>query len=501
MHATLADLRDDLADLLALAESAGGQVSRHRARLAQSGSDYRPETHAFLTEESDRLAGRYLGMAENLRSALNEATAWADADVPRLTELKHATADLLRSYQANLAFVLSAGDWQSPTFLHSLVPQAGAQTGKIVGTRNDYKRDGHLDADVYEKAFRKEYIDGMALFPPEVCLTSSGMAAFATLVSFLQSEGVRGPILVGSASYFENKVVLRKAFPGQIVYVDESDADAVVAAAKRLRPQAVFLDTVCNFATLALPDMAALVPRLLATLSRKSFLVIDNAGMAAMCQPLSWLPKFGIHARLFVVESLNKYYQFGFDRVTAGVVWTTGGLMPCGIRQTRINLGTNVPDASVLALPEPDRRLLDRRMGRMGRNAQRLAETLEAYLAEHPKTSVAHVVYPGLPTHPSSAWAKDRRFHGGFLALAFKPGCQDVPSYKKFVDRAIEKARDAGVDLVSGTSFGFDVTRVYLTTIHYTSVTKPFVRISVGTETAAELDAVARVLISAIESV
>ncbi|MEI6511177.1 MAG: PLP-dependent transferase [Candidatus Uhrbacteria bacterium] len=501
MHATLADLREDLADLQSIAESSGGQVWRHKARLDRTAEHYRPETHAFLSRQANDLWSEYQELATRIQTSLGETTAWTDADVPRLTDLKHAAADLLRSFQANLAFVLSAGDWQSPTFLHSLVPQAGAQVGRIVGTQNDYKRDGHLDADAYEKAFRKEYIDGMTLFPPEVCLTSSGMAAFATLVSFLQSEGVRGPILVGSASYFENKVVLRKAFPGQIVYVDESDADAVVAAAKRLQPQAVFLDTICNFATLALPDMATLVPRLLSTLSRKAYLVIDNAGMAATCQPLSWLPAIGIHARLFVVESLNKYYQLGFDRVTAGVVWTTGGLMPCGIRQTRINLGTNIPDASVLALPEPNRGLLERRLGRMGRNAQRLAETLEAYLAEHPKTAVKNIVYPGLPKHPSAKWSKSRRFNGSFLALAFKPGCQDVPTYKKFVDRAIEKARRDGVDLVSGTSFGFDVTRVYLTTIHYTSVTKPFVRISVGTETAAELDAVARVLISAIESV
>lgn len=501
MHATLADLHDDLTDLLALAESAAGRVWRHKARLEQAGADYREETHAFLTEQAERLWASYQSLASDIRSALTERDLWADADVARLAELKRASADLLRVLQANLAFVLSAGDWQSPTFLHSVLPRAGAQTGKIVGTQNDYKRDRHLDADEFEAAFRKEYLRSGILFPPEVYLMSSGMAAFSTLVFFLRSDqGVSGPILAGASIYFENKIVLEKAFPGQVSYVDESNASAVVEAAKRVRPQAVFLDTLCNTETLAVPDMASLVPRILSVLSPKAFLVVDNSGMALACHPPDWLPMLGSHARLFVVESMNKYYQFGFDRVTGGIVWTPSGFLPSGFYKSRVCLGTNVPDASALALPEPNRALLRRRMGRMGRNAMTLAGRLDAFLADRKTGPVSHVVYPGLPSHSSAKWAQSRWFHGSFLVLAFRPAFQTVPEYQKFVGRLIEKARLANVDLVSGTSFGFDVTRVYLTAVHATNVTRPFVRVSVGTETAEEIEAIARVFISAIES-
>lgn len=501
MHATLADLHDDLTDLLALTESAGARVWRHKARLEQTGADYREETHAFLTEQAERLWSSYQALAGTVRSALTERDLWADADVARLAELKRSSADLLRVLQANLAFVLSAGDWQSPSFLHSVLPQAGAQTGKIVGTQNDYKRDRHLDAETFETAFRKEYLRAGLLFPQEVYLMSSGMAAFSTLVFFLRADrGVSGPILAGASIYFENKIVLEKAFPGQVVYVDESDAKAVVDAAKRVQPQAVFLDTLCNTETLAVPDMETLVPRLLSVLSSKAFLVVDNSGMAIACHPPDWLPMVGSHARLFVVESTNKYYQFGFDRVTGGIAWTPSGFLPSGLNKTRVHLGTNVPDASALALPEPNRALLRRRMERMGRNAMTLATRLDAFLAERAGGHVSRVVYPGLPSHSSAGWAKSRWFHGSFLVLAFRPGFQTVPEYQKFVDRLIEKARIANVDLVSGTSFGFDVTRVYLTAVHATDVTRPFVRVSVGTETSDEIEAIARVFISAIES-
>ncbi len=501
MHATLADLRDDLADLASIAESGGGQVLRHKARLERTAEHYRPETHAFLSKQAEGLWSEYQGLTRRIHSALGETSAWTDADVPRLTDLKHTAADLLRSFQANLAFVLSAGDWQSPSFLHSMVSQAGAQTGKIVANQNDYKRDGHLDEKSYAERFSAEYLRGTSVFSPETYVTSSGMAALATLVFYLQADGkARGPILAGESIYFENKIVLEKAFPGQVTYANESNASAFLDAARRLRPQAVFLDSLCNSDTLDVPNLSKIIPGLISILPRAAHIVVDNAGLAVSCRPSDYLPTIGRHARLYVIESLNKFHQFGFDRVTGGVVWTPRSFLPTAFNRSRVHLGTMMPDASVLAMPEPSRDLLNRRMVRMGRNAMTLADRIEAHLAAHPSDAVSHVVYPGLRTHSSAAWAKTRWFHGCSLVLAFQPKRQDVPTYRKFVGLAIAAARDAGVPLVAGTSFGFDVTRVYLTAEHATDVTKPFVRISVGTETASEIDAIGSAFISAIES-
>jgi hypothetical protein len=62
-----------------------------------------------------------------------------------------------------------------------------------------------------------------------------------------------------------------------------------------------------------------------------------------------------------------------------------------------------------------------------------------------------------------------------------------------YVDRALAAARHAGVRVVSGTSFGFDSTRLYVTGAG-SGVREPFLRVSAGTEHRMEIEAVAEAL-------
>jgi cystathionine beta-lyase/cystathionine gamma-synthase len=185
------------------------------------------------------------------------------------------------------------------------------------------------------------------------------------------------------------------------------------------------------------------------------------------------------------------------DRVTGGVYWTTGS-SSIGLMTARVHHGTALPDASVLALPRPNRALLEKRMAHLGRNALALATRLETFLAAHPSSPIARVNYPGLSSYPGFAWTKEMNFHGCFFTLTWNAHHQNVFTYKAFINRVMDEARKRGADIVSGTSFGFSTTRVYLTALHATGVTKPFVRISVGTETAEELRVIGDVLESAM---
>jgi hypothetical protein len=54
------------------------------------------------------------------------------------------------------------------------------------------------------------------------------------------------------------------------------------------------------------------------------------------------------------------------------------------------------------------------------------------------------------------------------------------------------------IDLVEGTSFGLDVTRMYVTAQTATDISKPFLRVSAGTETASEIESVAEAIIRAV---
>jgi len=503
MNQTLSDLQNDLEDLAELADSCGGRTWSFKSALGE---------HPFVNAEFESLWSEMRDLAKRLRDEARAIeTAGCDSgaagclpagrqagDPAYYANVKREGAELLRILHGKLGYLLAAPDWQSPTFLHSLRHQAGKQVGRIVGTENDYKRDMHLDAFAYEHAFLSEYVDAPLRLPPAAYVTVSGMAAMSTLVGLLQYEyKMRGPIVCGRGSYFENRWILERAFRDKVHLVDEMNADEILETVRRVRPEAVFLDTLCNTAEVAMPNLAALLPKLARALGPRGILVLDNSGLASSFQPFAHMPRLG-GPRLFVIESLNKFHQFGFDRVTGGIIWTQGG-SPTGLLGAREHLGTNMPDASVLSLPWPNRALMDKRLARIGRNAQFLAERLDAFAATHPGSPLLRAVYPGLPSHPAYAWTKEHRFKGGFLALAFKPPHARANFYKSLIARIISEAARRNVQLVAGSSFGLDGTRLYLTALHATRITTPFFRVSAGTETEEGMETIAEIFKSTLE--
>ncbi len=439
------------------------------------------EEFAYLRSSAERCLERlrpHLAAHANIDSILNAT----------LERYRTATThDELRSLQGITAALMTAIDWQSPSFLHSIKSQAGTQAGRIVGTVNDYKRDQNLDAEEFEIAFAKEYIDAPLRMRPNVYATVSGMSAFTTVINFLQhNDKTDGAILVGQNSYFENKGLLKKTFPNRVRFVDEMNIEAILEAVSEHKPSVIFLDTLCNTETVAMPNLAELFPALAKIVKRHTYIVLDNSGMGPMCQPLKNFPRLCLKLHLIVFESLNKFYQFGMDRVTGGIIWGVGN-DTLGITSMRTHLGTNIPDASARAMPEPNRKLLDRRMKRIDRNAQFMAEALDSHIRSRSKSPLSHVTYPGLSSYQDYAWTKDLNFHGAFLVLNFKSPNQIVRCSKYFLSITIEEAKKADVELVAGTSFGFNTTRVYLTALKAQKDATPFLRISVGTEQLNEI--------------
>lgn len=406
--------------------------------------------------------------------------------IEQLISHKKQTIDQLRTLYSMIAGFITSADWQSPSFDHSLFSEAGRRTGTIHGTYNDYQRDHHPDAEHYERSFRSEYIDAGLHFPVHVYATTSGMAAFSTIVASLKLHiGSTGTVLAGEGSYFENKFVLRQAFGDRVQFVNEMSTEEILMITKRDQPLVLFFDTLSNTESMSMPDLKTLIRRLGEVVDQPTYLVLDNTGLATSCQPLQNFPHFS-KLRLIVMESLNKYHQFGFDRVTGGIMWTSG--MVDTLFSSRMHLGTNIPQASVLALPPPNRTFLERRLARINRNTFFLAQALDQAIRSNPRSVLSHVVYPGLSSHPSYAWAKEQSFHGGYFVLSFKPEYQNVSRYLTFLNATIKKAKESQIDLNAGTSFGFDTTRIYLTARHANKDSKPFLRISPGTECQWEME-------------
>jgi cystathionine beta-lyase/cystathionine gamma-synthase len=485
--AALADLTADFEELLFVARSAEAELAEVASDLVHASLGDR--TRELLTRELAASRRRYRSVVEQLLRLRQQAAVGLAASslVERLAAEKASVADLLRTEQALTAALAGAADWQSPSFLHSLEPRAGRQDGRIRAHWNDYKRDRHLDAGAYERRYVRELVDG----PRDLraLLTSCGMAAFTTVLTFLRLEGaLEGPVLGGLGLYHETRLLLERTLSGRLHLVDEGNTAQLLRSLEELRPSAVFLDSLSNTRRLTVPELAPVLDRLAGT---QTSLVLDNTGLSVTCQPFALAAE---SVRLIVFESLLKYAQLGLDRANAGVIVARGRDAE-RLSDYREHLGTNVADVAVHALPRPDRRVLGRRLARLERNALLIASSLEAEVG-----AAVEVVYPGLPSHDSDAAGRRLPFRGGCLSVGFRRCEPGLRRERALVGRAIVEARRRRVALLAGSSFGFDTTRIYLTA-EGAEYGEPFVRIAAGTEHVLEIEQVGAALAAAVRAV
>lgn len=414
-------------------------------------------------------------------------------NVPILRELKRSALMLYRTVILEAAYKKVAPNWQSPSAIHSLYDEAGNDSGKITMTMNDYKRDYHHDAIPYEQAFRRAYIDGLLTIGVHTYLVSSGMAGLTTILCYLQGEKfMSGPVIVGENTYFQSKGLILGTSGRRATLVPETDTNSILRLIKKKKPTAIFLDSLTNSATMTAPDLPTILLYLARHVRHDMAFVVDNTALSTAWQPLGTILGKNRHIRLAVYESLNKFHEFGADRVTAGIIWAYGPGTE-KLFDYRKNCGTNITDLSAHALPVPNRKLLEARLNRMNRNAHYLANRLEAFITSGKAPAFAQVIYPGSPTHPSYAWTKNYRFHGCLIALRYKNEKATIKAAQSFIRRAIGEAKRQNLPLVAGTSFGFDTTRLYLTASN-TDYGEPFLRIAVGIEDVELLERVATII-------
>jgi cystathionine beta-lyase/cystathionine gamma-synthase len=290
------------------------------------------------------------------------------------------------------------------------------------------------------------------------------------------------------------KTLCLPAFGNHIIEVDENDTQGIIRTIKTHNPEIILLDTLTNAPEIPMPDMTAIIRFLVKHVKEETYLVVDNTDVSIAFQPLPLFAGRLTRLRLIVFESLNKYHQFGMDRVTGGILWSIGG--DTGkLFDYRVNLGTIMPDSLVTSMPTPNRTLLEKRLKRFTRNAMTIASALQEWIDAHPTSPFLSISYPGLPNHPAHKTAHDLSFQGSYCTIRFKKKYQTVSSYKRFVALALETAKRQKVNLIGGTSFGLNTTRIYLTALRSKPV-EPFVRIAVGMEHRIALEAMQHVFLS-----
>jgi cystathionine beta-lyase/cystathionine gamma-synthase len=228
---------------------------------------------------------------------------------------------------------------------------------------------------------------------------ASGMAAIhAALVSRLHAGDrvVATRALYGSTRTLLSHVLAR--FAVEVDYVDVTDEDAVLTALDR-PARVLYLETIAN-PTLVVADLSRLSE---AGHRAGATVIVDNTFASPyLCRPME------LGADL-VVESLTKWVGGHSDVLAGGVVGRTE--LVAGVRETEIETGGMIaPLAAFLVLRGLE--TLHVRMDRHAANAMALARLLEV------DPRVAHVAYPGLPSHPQSAVARRQlRNGGGLLSL------------------------------------------------------------------------------------
>lgn len=398
----------------------------------------------------------------------------------------------LRVHYRQRGLTLCISDWQSPIYSSTLTRDSNRLDHGIKEHSWDYKRDGHLDALPYEEGFLQQYANHLGSSKLRAYLTNSGMAAFTTVSFWLAHElRLSGPVLAIQPMYFENIHLLKGIFP-DLHSIDNSTGLDIGTVLQELNPSLVFCDAVTNCGMVINQQVEQIISWAANNRDKQKpvAIVIDTT-----CLPVPFIEKdlfkdLPEQVSIFIVESLAKYHQFGMDTVTAGIVLAhLSDNLHNDFKKTRARLGTNITDSSVGALPQPSLPIFTRRMERHSANTALLIDLLQSSLDV--EGSILKEISWLEESSAACPW-----FHGTCFTLWLKDSFRSVKHYQEFENEVISLAHKVGHPLALSTSFGFDVSRLYVTAPS-TKFEEPFLRISVGTETSHQIRAFASIIIEA----
>jgi methionine-gamma-lyase len=240
---------------------------------------------------------------------------------------------------------------------------------------------------------------------------SSGMAAVSSTLMAACSSGdtvILGDVVYGATEHLCSNVLRRMGVA--TVEVDMSNL-VLFEAAMRANPKAkvVFLETPTN-PTLSIADIRA-ISRIAKSINPEVLVVVDNTFATPFLQrPL----ELGADV---VLHSTTKYIC-GHGVVVGGIVTSANDAFKDALYMVVKDVGAS-PSPFDAWLVNLGLKTLPLRMTRHCENAMAIARLLE----DHPK--VARVFYPGLPSFPQHALAKQQMSDfGGVVSFELKGGLE-----------------------------------------------------------------------------
>jgi cystathionine beta-lyase/cystathionine gamma-synthase len=343
----------------------------------------------------------------------------------------------------------------------------------------------------YEEAFIDEYARHLSSGKLEAYLANSGMSAFSTIMNVLSTRLDATRPLVGlQPMYYENLHLLQRFFP-QIKLPEFKKNEEVIDYLQHHSPAVIFFDAASNHGETLVHDVESIIKWACEKQSLPIMLVIDTTCLPCLLLPNDLLKNIPSHVSILLVESLAKHHQFGMDIITGGILLLHADeSFHSALQSARATFGTEIAETSAATLPRPNAQLLRRRMQRHSLNIELLANSLSDRISSR-KGVIESVTWLRQGVGP--LWyrtsALNLRFHREFRTLE---------NYREFEYKVMELAKAKNHRLALGSSFGFDITRLFMTTPG-TSSADPFLRLSVGTETKIEIERFVEVLTAAHE--
>jgi cystathionine beta-lyase/cystathionine gamma-synthase len=180
------------------------------------------------------------------------------------------------------------------------------------------------------------------------------------------------------------------------------------------------------------------------------------------------------------------------DATHAGVVAYPVELAP-RMEELRRNGGAVLYRHNAELFPKYERAFLHRRMRRICANAERLASLLQS----DPRVrAVGETFHPALADHPDVRIARALPYASGVVTFLFhENGANDKGKLNAIIDEILVHARELGVQLTKGVSFGYSVPRLWVQEI--TDDEPWFLRLNVG-DRGHQIDLLAEAMTRAV---
>ncbi|MEO0685479.1 MAG: PLP-dependent transferase, partial [Cyanobacteria bacterium J06649_11] len=448
----------------------------------------------FCKEKNLCLDSTGLDISISVKNMMLNILKEFDLDEPSSLEVEEYSSYItrqnfrIRNLLLLLAQFYAHLEWSSASYNQAVVPNffdLRKQTGKIV----NYDRWESFIIPEMEDELTKLYDLNSDW---NLLLTSSGMAAYATVHNFVTRHlSANDKIIIPMPVYHEAEALV-SSVPGiNVLKLNTNDADEIISSIDK-STKAIFLTSITNDEALRFVDVDRIIKEI-SLINQEILIIVDGTMSGGLIRPEKSFDK-NSSSLLLYFESGNKYQQFE-DTVTKGIV-----IVPKSLREQfvsiRRELGTTLYDRAAFSLPYSiPQEEFKLKMSRFAHNALFLSE----YINNNPNLqSFCRINYPLSPLHPDYKSANKYLTEqlGGVVTFSFyNSSFYQKEKLDAFIDSLIDECQTKNIPFCKGDSYGFSIPRIH---IGGSRTSKPCLRLSVGNRSIEEVKVLASCLARAL---